>query len=75
MKAGRVTEDQMKLVRPDMALNSDKELALRLMDLGVVSRDDVLQIVSQQMLETLYPFFTCIQGQLQLRPRCPALRG
>ncbi len=68
VKAGRVTEDQVKLIRPDMSLNSDKELALRLMDLGIVSRDDVLQILSQQMLETLYPFFTASKGSFNFDP-------
>lgn len=68
VKAGRVTEDELKLVRPYMALNSDKELALRLLDLGVVSRDDVMQVVSQQMLETLYPFFFASKGSFNFDP-------
>ena len=68
VKGGRVTEDELKLVRPHLALNSDKELALRLMDLGVVSRDDVMQVVSQQMLETLYPFFSASKGSFNFDP-------
>jgi hypothetical protein len=68
VKAGRVTDEELKLVRPDMALNSDKELALRLMDLGVVSQVDVLQAVSQQMLETLYPFFSASKGSFNFDP-------
>jgi hypothetical protein len=62
VKAGRVSDEELKLVRSGMALNSDKDLALRLMDLGVVSRDDVIQVISQQMLETLYPFFSASKG-------------
>jgi hypothetical protein len=68
VKGGRVTEDELKLVRPHLTLNSDKELALRLMDLGVVSRDDVMQAVSQQMLETLYPFFSASKGSFNFNP-------
>jgi hypothetical protein len=68
VKVGRITEDELKLVRPHLTLNSDKELALRLMDLGVVSRDDVMQVVSQQMLETLYPFFSASKGSFNFNP-------
>jgi hypothetical protein len=68
LKAGRVTDEELKLVRSGMALNSDKELALRLMDLGVVSRDDVIQVISQQMLETLYPFFSASRGSFNFDP-------
>jgi hypothetical protein len=68
VKAGRVTEDELKLVRPYMTVNSDKELALRLTDLGLVSRDDVGHIVSQQMLETLYPFFSASKGSFNFDP-------
>jgi hypothetical protein len=68
LKAGRLTEEELKLARSGMALNSDKELALRLMDLGVLSREDVIQVVSQQMLETLYPFFSASKGSFNFDP-------
>jgi hypothetical protein len=38
------------------------------MDLGVVSRDDVIQVISQQMLETLYPFFSASRGSFNFDP-------
>ena len=60
--AGRITGEQLKMVRPHLAVNSDKELALRLMDAGLVSREDVFAAVRQQSLELIFPAFAWSRG-------------
>ena len=62
LRSGRVTADQMKLVRPQLAVNTDKELALRLMDAGLVSRDQVMEVIRHETLEILFPAFTWSRG-------------
>ncbi len=68
IKTGRLTEQQLRAVRPQLALNTDKELALRLMDLGFASREDIVQALRQQMLESLYPVFSWSKGNFVFDP-------
>jgi hypothetical protein len=60
--AGRVTLDQLGVVKPHLVLRTDKELALRLMDLGFVTQDDIIETLRQQMLAILLPVFSWTKG-------------
>jgi hypothetical protein len=68
LKSGRITEAQLHLLRPHLGVNTDKELALRLVDMGLVSQEDVTQAVRQQMLETLFPVFAWNKGTFSFDP-------
>lgn len=68
LKTGRVTEAQLQAIRPQLVLQTDKELALRLTDLGFVSRDEVMQMVRERMLDLLYPLFSWSKGEFQFDP-------
>jgi hypothetical protein len=62
VRAATITEEQLKLVRGHLGLNTDKELALRLVDLGAVSPDGVRQVIQRQALEALFPVFPLTKG-------------
>lgn len=62
VRAAVVTDVQLQLVQAHQSINSDKELALRLMDLGALSADDVRQVICDQALEALFPVFSLTKG-------------
>lgn len=62
VRAAVVTDQQLKLVQGHLGLNSDKEIGLRLVDLGALTPDDVRQAVQTQALEMLFPLFSVTRG-------------
>lgn len=69
VKKGRVTTGHLAAIRPYLTLGTDKELALRLLDLGLVSQEDIIQAVREQMLETLFPVFSWTKGSFLFDPQ------
>lgn len=68
VRSGRVTEEQLKQLRPYQAVNTDKELALSLIGAGIVTREDVMDVMRQQTLEALFPAFTWSRGTFFFDP-------
>lgn len=67
-KAGRLTEEQARVLRARAAHATDKELGLLLINAGYVSQSDILHSLRHHMLETVYRLFTWAEGMFRFEP-------
>jgi len=67
-KAGRLTEEQARVLRARAATATDKELGLLLINAGYVSQSDILHSLRHHMLEVVYRLFTWAEGLFRFEP-------
>lgn len=67
-KAGKVTEEQSRLIRSRSKTESDKELGLLLINAGYVTQDDIVQSVRSHTLDVVYLVFTWTDGSFHFQP-------
>ncbi|MFQ6100873.1 MAG: DUF4388 domain-containing protein [Anaerolineae bacterium] len=61
-RAGKITEEQARMIQTQASAKSDKELGLLLMNAGYVSQADIVQSVRAYILSNVYPLFTWSEG-------------
>ena len=61
-RAGKITEEQARMIQTQASTKSDKELGLLLMNAGYVSQADIVQSVRTHILSNVYPLFTWSEG-------------
>jgi len=61
-QAGKITEEQSRMIQTQAKIKSDKELGLLLMNAGYVSQTDIVQSVRAHILNNVYPLFTWSEG-------------
>ena len=61
-QAGKITEEQARMIQAQASAKSDKELGLLLMNAGYVSQADIVQSVRTYILNNVYPLFTWSEG-------------
>lgn len=64
-RAGRIDRDQLELIGSQVS-SSEKAAALLLTDLGVLSRDDIMDFVKERTLADLYGLLTWPDGTFRL---------
>jgi len=68
LKAGKLSEDQSKTIHARAGKVSEKELALYLINAGLVTQNDVVQSVKDQVLSVIYRLFTWEEGVFYFEP-------
>jgi hypothetical protein len=61
-KAGKLTDDQARVLRERAASSSDKELGLLLINAGYVSQTDILLSIRAHVLDIVYRLITWAEG-------------
>lgn len=64
-KAGKLTEEQVRVLRERAAATSDKELGLLLINAGYVSQNDILLSVRNHVLEVVYRLVSWVEGMFR----------
>jgi len=67
-RAGKLTEEQARIIRSRSGSKSDKELGMLLISAKHVSQDDIVQSVRSDVLETVYGLFTWSDGMFHFEP-------
>jgi hypothetical protein len=67
-RAGKLTEEQARIIRSRSGNKSDKELGMLLISAKHVSQDDIVQSVRSDVLETVYGLFTWSDGMFHFEP-------
>ncbi|MGC9335086.1 MAG: DUF4388 domain-containing protein, partial [Anaerolineae bacterium] len=67
-RAGKLTEEQAKIIRTRSGTQSDKELGMLLISAGHVTQKDVVNSVRGDVLETVYGLFTWSDGMFHFEP-------
>jgi hypothetical protein len=65
LKAGKLSEEQVKMIRARSDMRSDKQLGLALMNAGYVTQEDIVQSVKTYMLDIVYVLFNWDEGEFQ----------
>lgn len=68
LKAGKLSEEQSKQIHARAGKVSEKELALYLINAGLVTQNDVVQSVKDQVLNVIYRLFTWEEGVFYFEP-------
>lgn len=61
-KAGKLTDEQVRIIRERAARTTDKALALLLINAGYVSQSDIVSSIQQHTLDVVYNLMTWNQG-------------
>jgi hypothetical protein len=61
-RAGKITAEQARTIQAQAGSKSDKELGLLLINASYVSQADILRIMSNHVLNSVYPLFTWPEG-------------
>lgn len=61
-RAGKITAEQARAIQTQAGAKSDKELGLLLINAGYVSQADVLRVMQNHILSSIYPLFTWSEG-------------
>lgn len=61
-KAGKLSEEQARVIQQSSGKTSDKELGLQLIQAGLVTQNDIIQSVRQHILDIVYRLFTWGEG-------------
>jgi hypothetical protein len=61
-RSGKLTEEQVKIIRTRSGNTADKELGMLLISAGHVSQRDVVGSIRGDMLDTVYGLFACPDG-------------
>jgi hypothetical protein len=67
-RAGKLTHDQAKIIRARSNVQTDKELAMLLINAGHVTQQDIVSSVRTDYLETVYSLFTWSEGLFHFEP-------
>jgi hypothetical protein len=67
-RAGKLTDEQAKIIRSRSGTQSDKELGMLLISAGHVTQSDVVNSVRSDMLEAVYGLFTWSDGLFHFEP-------
>jgi hypothetical protein len=67
-RAGKLTQEQAKIIRTRAGAQTDKELGMLLISAGYVTQDDVLNSVRSDFLEMVYGLFTWTEGLFHFEP-------
>jgi hypothetical protein len=67
-RAGKLTEEQAKIIRTRSGNKADKELGMLLISAGHVSQRDVVNSIRSDILETVYGLFTWSDGIFHFEP-------
>lgn len=64
-EAGKLNEEQLKIIRERAAGTGDKQLGHLLIQAGYVTQSDIIQSVRQHVVEVVYKIFTWAEGQFR----------
>ncbi|HSJ53660.1 MAG TPA: DUF4388 domain-containing protein, partial [Anaerolineae bacterium] len=67
-RAGKLTEEQAKIIRTRSGNTGDKELGMLLISAGHVSQRDIVNSIRSDILETVYGLFTWSDGMFHFEP-------
>lgn len=67
-KAGKLNEEQVKVLRARAATAGDKELGLLLINAGYVSQGDIIASIRTHVLDVVYRLFTWVEGMFRFEP-------
>ena len=67
-KAGKISQEQSRVVRARSKSNADKELGLLLINAGFVTQEDIIQSVRSHTLDVVYLLFTWTEGLFRFEP-------
>jgi hypothetical protein len=67
-RAGKLTEEQAKIIRTKSGNTADKELGMLLISAGHVSQRDIVNSIRGDTLETVYGLFTWSDGMFHFEP-------
>lgn len=67
-RAGKLTEEQAKIIRTRSGNKADKELGMLLISAGHVSQRDIVNSIRSDVLETVYGLFTWADGMFHFEP-------
>lgn len=67
-KAGKLNEEQVKVLRVKAATAGDKELGLLLINAGYVSQGDIITSIRTHVLDIVYRLFTWVEGMFRFEP-------
>jgi hypothetical protein len=67
-RAGKLTEEQAKIIRTRSKGQTDKELGMLLISAGHVTQRDIIDSVKSDYMETVYGFFTWTDGLFHFEP-------
>jgi hypothetical protein len=67
-RAGKLTQEQAKIIRTRAGAQADKELGMLLISAGYVTQDDILNSIRNDFLEVVYGLFTWTEGLFHFEP-------
>ncbi len=67
-RAGKLTEEQAKVIRTRSGTQADKELGMLLISAGHVTQSDIVNSIRTDVLETAYGLFTWTDGLFHFEP-------
>jgi hypothetical protein len=67
-RAGKLTEEQVEIIRAHAGGKADKEVGMLLISAGHVSQDDVISCIRSEVLDTVYGLFTWSDGLFHFEP-------
>ncbi len=68
MKAGKLTAEQVKAIQQHMAGRPDRDIAITLINSGHLKPEDIVKVVNQQTLNTVYRVFSWNDGTFRFEP-------
>ena len=75
LKSGRIQESKLQALVRQLGTSDDKELGLRLINAGYVSRSDILRAVRKHTLDVVLTALTWEDGDFQFELNKPPPRG
>lgn len=67
-RAGKLSEEQAKIIRARSEAQTDKELGMLLISAGYVTQQDIVGSIRSDSLETVYGLFTWTDGMFHFEP-------
>lgn len=67
-KGGKLSDEQVRVLRERAASASDKELGLLLINAGYVNQNDILLSIRNHVLEVVYRLVTWVEGMFRFEP-------
>jgi len=67
-RAGKLTEEQAKVIRIRSGITTDQELGMLLVSSGHVSKREIVNSIRSDMLDTVYGLFTWPDGTFHFEP-------
>lgn len=67
-KAGKISQEQSRIIRTRSKTDADKELGLLLINAGYVTQDDIVRSVRSHTLDVVYLLFSWTDGSFRFEP-------